>query len=192
MDSFFLQEETEEEKKNLDKSRAWKTNVVEDVCMLQMRHVIFSLTWHNGWGEGAAAAAGGKAQWAQFLDTSGLPHPSREGDVHIFFDTISSTFDKSFNSLLQTLLNIHQARIFKSQLCCILFFLSFNNLVHTTKNTLDLLASFPCREIEMWGQYISTGKRCCHWPEIVSNSLCRWLLQQKSLHWGKIRKEMWS
>jgi hypothetical protein len=44
MDSFFLQEETEEEKKNLDKSRASKTNVIEDVCMLQMSHVIFSLT----------------------------------------------------------------------------------------------------------------------------------------------------
>jgi hypothetical protein len=97
-------------------------------------------------GGGGGGGGGGKAQWAQFLDTSGLPHPSREGDVHIFFDTISSTFDKSFNSLLQTLLNIHQARVFKSQLRCILFFLSFNLLVHTTKNTLDLLASFPCRE----------------------------------------------
>ncbi len=52
MDSFFLQEETEEEKKNLDKSRASKTNVIEDVCMLQMSHVIFSLTWHNCVGGG--------------------------------------------------------------------------------------------------------------------------------------------
>jgi hypothetical protein len=44
MDSFFLQEETEEEKKNLDQSRASKTNVVEDVCMVQMSHGILSLT----------------------------------------------------------------------------------------------------------------------------------------------------
>jgi hypothetical protein len=43
MDSFFLQEETEEEK-NLDQSRASKTNVVEDVCMVQMSHGILSLT----------------------------------------------------------------------------------------------------------------------------------------------------
>ncbi|CAM6047161.1 unnamed protein product [Sphagnum compactum] len=66
------------------------------------------LEWRNTTLAKLEAEALAVTDWAQFLDTSGLPHPSREGDVHIFFDTISSTFDKSFNSLLQTLLNIHQ------------------------------------------------------------------------------------
>jgi len=66
------------------------------------------LEWRNTTLAKLEAEARAVTDWAQFLDTSGLPHPSKEGDVHIFFDTISSTFDKSFNSLLQTLLNIHQ------------------------------------------------------------------------------------